>query len=137
VGLVDDDGEAPAALLAADLVEDERELLHRRDDDLLAGPSMNRRRSPERSACPTVAPTWANCLMVSRICLSRMRRSVTTMIESKTRVDPIPLQPDQLVGQPGDGVGLAAAGRVLDQVALARPVPPASASSRRTTSSWW
>ena len=33
---------------------------------------------------PTVAPTWANCLIVSRICLSRMRRSVTTMIESKT-----------------------------------------------------
>ena len=26
----------PAAMLAADLVEDERELLHRRDDDLLA-----------------------------------------------------------------------------------------------------
>ena len=28
--------------------------------------------------------TWANCLMVSRICLSRTVRSVTTMIESKT-----------------------------------------------------
>ena len=26
----------PAAVLVADLVEDERELLHRRDDDLLA-----------------------------------------------------------------------------------------------------
>ena len=36
VRLVDDDGEAPAAVLAADLVEDERELLHRGDDDLLA-----------------------------------------------------------------------------------------------------
>ena len=46
--------------------------------------SMNFRRSPERSACPTVAPIWAYCLMVSRICRSRMRRSVTTMIESKT-----------------------------------------------------
>ena len=46
--------------------------------------SMNLRRSPECSAWPTVAPTWANCLMVSRICWSRMRRSVTTMIESKT-----------------------------------------------------
>ena len=34
--LVDDDGEAPAPLLVPDLVEDERELLHRRDDDLLA-----------------------------------------------------------------------------------------------------
>ena len=36
VGLVDDDCKSPAALLAADLVEDERELLDRRDDDLLA-----------------------------------------------------------------------------------------------------
>ena len=35
--------------------------------------SMNLRRSPERSAWPTVAPTWANCLIVSRICLSRIR----------------------------------------------------------------
>ena len=34
--LVDDDGEAAAPLLVPDLVEDERELLHRRDDDLLA-----------------------------------------------------------------------------------------------------
>ena len=34
--LVNDDGEAPAPLLVSDLVEDEGELLHRRDDDLLA-----------------------------------------------------------------------------------------------------
>ena len=46
--------------------------------------AMNLRRSPECSACPTVAPTCANCLIVSRICWSRIRRSVTTMIESKT-----------------------------------------------------
>ena len=82
---------------------------------------MNLRRSPECSAWPTVAPTWANCLIVSRICLSRIRRSVTTMIESKTGASSL-LQADQLVRQPGDGVRLAAAGRVLDQVALARAV---------------
>ena len=46
--------------------------------------SMKRRRSPERSACPTVAPTWAYRLIVSRICRSRRSRSVTTMTESKT-----------------------------------------------------
>ena len=34
--LVDDDGEVAVPVLAADLVEDERELLDRRDDDLLA-----------------------------------------------------------------------------------------------------
>ena len=28
----------------------------------------------------------------------------------------VPLQPDELVAQPGDGVGLAAARRVLDQI---------------------
>ena len=33
--LVDDDREAASALLAADLVQNERELLHRGDDDLL------------------------------------------------------------------------------------------------------
>ena len=36
VSLVDDDGEAPRALLVADLVEDEGELLNGRNDDLLA-----------------------------------------------------------------------------------------------------
>ena len=36
VRLVDDDREVPSAVLVADLVEDEGELLHRRDDDLLA-----------------------------------------------------------------------------------------------------
>ena len=45
------------------------------------------------------------------------------MIESKTAVVVL-AQADELVGQPGDGVGLAAAGRVLDQVALARAVLP-------------
>ena len=34
----------------------------------------------------------------------------------------VPGQPDQLVGQPGDGVALAASGRVLDQVTTARAV---------------
>ena len=37
MSLVDDDGEAPPALLVADLIEDEGEFLDRRDDDLLAG----------------------------------------------------------------------------------------------------
>ena len=60
--------------------------------------SMN----PRRSACPTVADTCEYCLIVSRIW-----RSVTTMIES---LGAVPSQPDQLVGQPGDGVALAAAG---------------------------
>jgi len=37
------------------------------------------------------------------------------MIESK-RTSAVAFQPDELVGHPGDGVGLAAAGRVFDEV---------------------
>ena len=51
--------------------------------------SMNLRRLLEPVAWPTVAPTCANCLIVLRICLSRMRRSVTTMIESNTVMSPL------------------------------------------------
>ena len=46
--------------------------------------SMKRRRSPERSAWPTVARTCAYCPMVSLIWRSRIRRSVTTTMESNT-----------------------------------------------------
>jgi hypothetical protein len=43
------------------------------------------------------------------------------------RIEDLPavaLEADELVGQPGNGIGLAAAGRVLDQVAPARAVGP-------------
>jgi D-isomer specific 2-hydroxyacid dehydrogenase, catalytic domain len=55
---------------------------------ILLPAARNRRRSPECSACPTVAATWANCLMVLRICLSSTRRSVTTTTESKIALLP-------------------------------------------------
>ena len=45
--------------------------------------SMNLRRSPDLSACPTVDATWVNCRMVPSICRSSTRRSVMTMMESK------------------------------------------------------
>src|ERR1019366_4233887 len=35
MGLVNDDRERPSAVFSADLVEDERKFLHRRDDDFL------------------------------------------------------------------------------------------------------
>ena len=48
-------------------------------------PSWSRvRRLLELLAWPTTEPTWANCLMVSRICLSKIFRSVTMMAESKS-----------------------------------------------------
>ena len=78
---------------------------------------MNWRRSPECSAWPTVAPTCANCLMVSRICWSRMRRSVMTMMELKIGA-PSHGAADELVREPGDGIRFAASRGVLDQVPL-------------------
>ena len=91
VGLVNEDGEAPAPMFIANLVENEGKFLHRGDNNLLAA-CEELRRSPECSAWPTMAATWANCLMVSRICLSSTRRSVTTMTESKMLACPAPVQ---------------------------------------------
>ena len=45
--------------------------------------SMNRRRSPDLSAWATVEEICVKSLMVSFICLSRFRRSVMIMVESK------------------------------------------------------
>ena len=83
MGFVDDDGELAPPVVVADSVQDERELLDGSDDDPLAileqGAEM-----AGALAWPTTEPTWANCLMVSRICLSSILRSVTTMAESKS-----------------------------------------------------
>ena len=113
---------APAPLVA-DLVQDERELLHRGDDYLLAAldqPAQIARAVGE----PTVADIWVYCRIVSRICRSRMRRSVTTMIEPNTGGSSL-VSPNKLMGQPGDGTALVAAGRAVDEVA------PAHARGRR------
>jgi DNA-binding MltR family transcriptional regulator len=97
VRLVDDDGEAsPAVRVLADLLEEERERLDGADDDLLARlqelRELLRLRVPEPATAPTTALTCANCLMFAWICSSRMRRSVTTMIESKISL-PSPASP--------------------------------------------
>ena len=48
------------------------------------------------------------------------------------------VQAREPVREPGDAVGLAAAGRVLDQVVAARRLRcRAAATSFRTASSWW
>ena len=120
VGLVDDDGETLPALLVADLVEDEGELLNRRDDDLLAGldePAQvsGALRVPHRRADLGVLLDGVADLPVEDAPVGdhddRVECRSVVLRES-----------DQLVGQPGDGVALPAARRVLDQVAPARPV---------------
>ncbi len=65
----------------------------------------NRRRSPDFSACPTVAETSANCLMVSLSCLSRTLRSVTTMIESKIGAPSLFQSPQYNNGTPLPALG--------------------------------
>ena len=117
--LVDDDGEGLAAL-GGDLVEDEGELLHRRDDDLLA-------------LLDELAQI-AGALGVAhrRAHLHELLDGLLDLVvedapvgDHDHRVEHLlaaALDADELVREPGDGVRLAAARRVLDQVALARAV---------------
>ena len=151
VRLVDDDREAAPALLVADLVEDERELLHRGDDDLLAAldepPQIARAVGvPDRRRHLGILPDGVADLPVEDAAVGHHDDRV-----EHRRI--VPGQPDELVRQPSNGVALAAARRVLDQVAAdptrglrrrpaggaphraggsaARPVPAASCRSCR------
>ena len=122
MGLVDDDGEAPPALLVADLIEDERELLDCRNDDFLAGLDeaaqvagvlgMTHRRADLGVLLDGVADLLIEDAPVG---------DHDDGIEDRSAVL---REPDQLVRQPGDGVALAAAGRVLDQVAPSHAAQP-------------
>ena len=120
--------------LGRDLVEDEGELLHRGDDDLLALLDELAQIAGVLGVAHRRAHLHELLDGLLDLVVEQMRRSVTTMTESKTSLSSR-LQPDELVREPGDGVRLAAAGRVLDQVALARAVSaarrPAPAAQRR------
>ena len=121
--LVDDDREVPAAVLVADLVEDERELLHRGDDDLLAALDelaqvarvlgVADRRADLGELLDRVADLLVEDAPVGDDDDRVERPSSSSCFEA-----------DELVREPGDGVRLAAAGRVLDQVALPGAVLP-------------
>ena len=120
VRLVDDDREAAPALLVADLVQDERELLDRGDDDLLAALD-----EPAQVARAVGVPDRRPHLRVLPDRVPDLTVEDDPVGDHDDRVEDrrvVPGQPDQLVGQPGDGVALAAARRVLDQVAPARAV---------------
>ena len=118
----------------------EREGLDRADDDLLAAGQRLRqlaalaaalaldRRPPRRSSARS-----RRCASCS--CVSITLRSETTSTESNSFLSLGVVQIGQEVRGPGDGVGLARAGRVLDQVLAARPFvpapPPAACAWRR------
>jgi hypothetical protein len=114
VRFVDEDRESPPTVLAAHLLEDERELLHRRDDDLLTVgdeiPKVARmlgvadRRAHLRELLDGIADLLVEDLAVG---------DDDDRVEGRCR---ILRETDELVREPRDGVRLAAPGRVLDQV---------------------
>jgi hypothetical protein len=75
--------------------------------------------------------------MASCSCLSSTVRSETTITVSNSLRWLVVVQVGQEVGGPGDGVGLARAGGVLDQVAPPGPSFSTWATSLRVASSWW
>ncbi len=85
---------------------------------------------------PTTALTWANCLMVSCICSSRMRRSVTTMIESKTSWPFFRTAISWCASQAIE-FDLPLPAECWIRYLLPEPSAPTSARSFLTTSSWW
>ena len=120
VRLVDDDGEAPPALLVADLVEDEGELLHRRDDDLLAG--LDEAAQVARAVGMAHRRADLGVLADGGVDLPVENPPVGDHDDGIEDLGAVLREPDQLMRQPGDGVALAAARRVLDQVASSHAV---------------
>jgi hypothetical protein len=115
--LVDDDRKTSVPVLAADIVEDEREFLDRGDDDLLA--ALNE------------APQISGMLGMPYRCadLDELPDRVADLLiednsvgDDDDRVEDRPAvggEPDQLVREPSDRVRFARACRVLDQIAPA------------------
>ncbi len=98
--------------------------------------SINMRRLAERSAWPTVAPTWANCLIVSQICRSRMRLSVTTMMESNTPAASFRSPINWWASQAME-LDFPLPAECWMRYRFPAPCRRVSASNRRTTLSWW
>ncbi len=101
-----------APVVVANLVQDDRELLHRCDDDLLA--------SGKESAQVAGVVSIAYCgrdLGKLLDCVADLPVEHPPVGNYDDGVEDglaFPLQTDELVGEPGDGVALAAACRMLD-----------------------
>ena len=114
MGLVDDDGELSSPVLVADGIEDEGELLDGRDDDPLA---LVEQRA-EMARALGMAHDGADLGELLDGVLNLLVQD-SPVRDHDHRIEEgvaVPLQPDQLVAQPGDRVGLAAPRRVLDQI---------------------
>ncbi len=136
VGLVDDDGKAPAAVLVADLVQDEGELLHRGDDDLLAALD-----EPAQVARVLGMADGGRHLgeLLDRV--ADLLVQDAPVGDDDDRVEDrlaVLLQADELVGQPGDGVASCRCRPSAGSGSAARRrAAPHRPAARRTTSSWW
>ena len=113
MGFVDDDGETPVPVLVANGIHDDGELLDRGDDDLLAllnqlGETGRGFGVPHRGADLGELTDGVADLPVQVPAVGDDHDGIENW-------HAVFLKPDQLMGQPGDGVGLAAAGGVLDQ----------------------
>ena len=115
-GLVDDDCEVASALLVADLVEDEWELLHRRDDDLLAG--LDEPAQIARALCVPDRRADLGVLLDRVPNLPVEDAPVRDHDDGVEDRDVVLRESDKLVCEPRDGVALAAACGVLDEVAV-------------------
>ena len=118
VGFVDDDREVAAAMLFADAVQDEREGLHRADNELLAvsqefcellglrntGPFLHR--SNDTAHLCEAFDRFAD-LLVQDSAVGDHNDGVKYLFVAFSNTD-------ELMGQPGDAVGLPAACRMLD-----------------------
>ena len=122
MGLVDDDGVAAGGEVL-DLVQDERELLQRGDDDAggLAGEGL---RELRRALVYLLDDAVGVLELVDRLLELLVQhdavRDDDDLVEDLLVVRLVEVR--QAVGEPGYGVGLARACGVLDEVALARPV---------------
>ena len=133
VRLVDEDGEAAVPVLAADVVHHERELLDGGDDDLLP-----LRQEAAQVARPLGVPQDARHLgelpdRVPELLVEHPPvRDDDDGVEDRPphprgraallTTAPHPFEAHELVGEPRDGVGLPAPGRVLHEVAAPRAV---------------
>jgi len=121
VGFVDDDGEAPVGH-GADVFVDHRELLEGGDDDLLA----------VVDGLGELAGAFGDVFDEAAFLFEVLDRLLELAVEDlavgddddgvEHRLVVVVVERGQAVGEPSDGIGLAAAGGVLDEVALSGAV---------------
>ena len=108
MGFVDDDGKIALTMLVADLIQDKREFLDGGDDDLLTAFD-----EPAQIAGMLGVPHSGAHLGILLDRVPDLFVQHAPVGDDDNRIKDVLIvfpQADQLVGQPGDGVALAAAG---------------------------